>query len=109
MSKWTGEELNKAKFLMKSKSASETGKILNVTKNSILGALYREKVKNGYVPPADSKYTSRKSHKRGVKGTSVYFGKKVGERPCNMCHKMFDMHGKYDRFCNICRRNLPYA
>jgi hypothetical protein len=93
---------------MKSKSASETGKILNVTKNSVLGALYREKVKNGYVPPADSKYTSEKS--RGVKSTSFYSrGKKIGKRPCNICNKMFDMHGRFDRFCSTCRRNLPYA
>ena len=95
---------------MKSNSASETGEILNVTKNSVLGALYREKIKNGYVPPTDSKYTSTKRHRRGVKRTSIYTkGKKMGERPCNMCHKMFDMHGKYDRFCNTCRRNLPYV
>ncbi len=109
MSRWTDEKLNEAKDLMKSNSASETGVILNTTKSSILGALYREKVKNGYVPPADSKYTSTKNHGRGVKSTSVYFGKKVGERPCNMCQKVFDMHGKYDRFCSTCRRNLPYA
>ena len=107
---WTDEKLNEAKSLMKYNSASETGAILNTTKNSILGVLYREKVKNGYVPSADSKYTSKKSHRRGVKGTSVYYkGKKVGERPCNMCHKMFDMHGRFDRFCLTCRRNLPYA
>ena len=105
---WTDEKLNEAKSLMKSKSASETGAILNTTKNSVIGVLYREKVKNGYVPPADSKYTSTKS--RGVKSTSVYYkGKKVGERPCNICHKMFDMHGRFDRFCSTCRRNLPYA
>jgi len=108
MSRWTDEGLNQVKSLMKSKSASEVGKILSVTKNSVLGALYREKVKNGYSPPANSKYTSKKS--RGVKSTSVYYsGKKIGERPCNICQKMFDMHGKYDRFCSTCRRNLPYA
>ena len=94
---------------MKSNSASEAGEILNTTKNSILGALYREKIKNGYVPSSNSKYTSTKSHGRGVKRTSIHFGKKVGERPCNICKKTFDMHGKYDRFCNTCRRNLPYA
>jgi len=107
---WTDEKLNEAKSLMKFKSASETGEILNKTKNSVLGVLYREKVKNGYVPPSDSKYTSTKSHGRGVKSTSVYYkGKKVGERPCNMCQKMFDMHSRFDRFCSTCRRNLPYV
>ena len=95
---WTDEKLDMAKSLMKYNSASETGKILNATKNSVLGVLHREKVKNGYVP------------RRGVKRTSTYYrGKKTGERPCNICKKMFDMHGKYDRFCNTCRRNLPCA
>jgi len=95
---WTDEKLDMAKSLMKYNSASETGEILNTTKNSVLGVLHRDKIKNGHVP------------KRGVKRTSVYYsGKKMGERPCNMCNKMFDMHGKYDRFCSTCRRNLPYA
>ena len=95
---WTDEKLDKAKVLIKFNSARETGEILNMTKNSVLGVLHRDKVKNGYVP------------KRGVKRTSTYYrGKKTGERPCNICRKMFDMHGKYDRFCNTCRRNLPYA
>ena len=107
--KWIDGELNQVKFLMKSNSASEIGKIFNTTKNSILGALYREKVKNGYVPPTNSKYISKKQ--RGVKGRDARMnrGKSIGERRCNMCQKKFDMYGKYDRFCHTCRRNLPYA
>ena len=36
-------------------------KIFDTTKNAVLGALYRDKVKNGYVPPPDSKYIGRKN------------------------------------------------
>ena len=104
--KWTDEELNEMKFLLKSGSSSIIGNIFKTTKNSILGALYRDKIKNGYVPSADSKYTSKKN-RRGVKRT--LFREKIGERNCNVCQKKFDMHGKYDRFCHACRRNLPYA
>ena len=59
---WTESKLNQVKFLMKYKSTSEIGKIFDTTKNAVLGALYRDKVKNGYVPPPDSKYTGRKEN-----------------------------------------------
>ena len=54
---WTESKLNQVKFLMKYNSTSEIGKLFDTTKNAVLGALYRDKVKNGYVPPQDSKYT----------------------------------------------------
>ena len=41
---------------------SEIGKIFDTTKNAVLGALYRDKIKNGYVPPIDSKYTGKKEN-----------------------------------------------
>ena len=59
---WTESKLNQVKFLMKYKSTSEIGKIFDTTKNAVLGALYRDKIKNGYVPPPDSKYTGRKEN-----------------------------------------------
>ena len=59
---WTEEKLNQVKFLMNYNSTSEVGKIFNTTKNAVLGALYRDKVKNGYVPPIDSKYTGKKEN-----------------------------------------------
>ena len=59
---WTESKLNQVKFLMKYKSTSEIGKIFDTTKNAVLGALYRDKVKNGYVPPPDSKYTGKKEN-----------------------------------------------
>ena len=37
------------------------GKIFGATKNAVIGALYRDKVKDGYVPPQDSKYTGPKN------------------------------------------------
>ena len=58
--KWTNHELNHLKYLTKCNSASEIGKILGTTKNAVIGALYRDKVRNGYVPPEDSKYTGPK-------------------------------------------------
>ena len=59
---WTESKLNQVKFLMKYNSMSEIGKIFDTTKNAVLGALYRDKIKNGYVPPPDSKYTGKKEN-----------------------------------------------
>jgi len=59
--KWTNHELNHIKYLTKCNSASQIGKILGTTKNAIIGALYRDKVRDGYVPPEDSKYTGPKN------------------------------------------------
>ena len=53
---WTEDKLNQVKYLVKYNSTSKVGKIFDTTKNAVLGALYRDKVKNGYVPPPDSKY-----------------------------------------------------
>ena len=58
---WTDDKLAHVKYLTKCNSMSEIGKIFDTTKNAVLGALYRDKVKNGYVPPPDSKYTGRKN------------------------------------------------
>ena len=59
---WTEDKLNQVKFLMNYNSMSEIGKLFDTTKNAVLGALYRDKVKNGYVPPPDSKYTGKKEN-----------------------------------------------
>ena len=59
--KWTNHELNHVKYLTKCNSTSEIGKIFGTTKNAIIGALYRDKIRNGYVPSADSKYTGPKN------------------------------------------------
>ena len=60
--KWTNKELNDVKSLVEHNfSASKIAKIFKTTKNAIIGALYRDKIRNGYVPPEDSKYTGSKN------------------------------------------------
>jgi len=96
---WTDSQLSDAKYLMAHNfSASKVGNILNTTKNAVLGALYRDKVRNGYVPPPDSKYTVSKIRHRFKRDSSL------GERECNICSKTFTKSGKFDRFCYECRR-----
>ena len=60
--KWTNKELDDVKSLVEHNfSTSKIANIFGTTKNAIIGALYRNKVKNGYVPPEDSKYTGPKN------------------------------------------------
>jgi hypothetical protein len=59
--KWSDSELNQVKFLHASNSTSQIAKIFRTTKNAVIGALYRDKIRNGYVPPEDSKYTGPKN------------------------------------------------
>ena len=60
--KWTDSELNDVKCLVEHNfSTSKIGKILRTTKNAVIGALYSDKVRNGYVPSSDSKYTGPKN------------------------------------------------
>jgi len=58
--RWKDEDIARAKRLMKTHTASQTGRMFNMTKNAILGVLYRQKVKEGYTPPPDSKYAIKK-------------------------------------------------
>ena len=59
--KWTHIDLNHVRALMEYRSASNVAEIIGTTKNAVIGALYRDKVRNGYVPPEDSKYTGPKN------------------------------------------------
>ena len=59
--KWSDSELDQVKYLTKYNSTREVGKIFGATKNAVIGALYRDKVRNGYVPSEDSKYTGPKN------------------------------------------------
>ena len=59
--KWSDSELDQVKFLHASNSTSQIAKIFRTTKNAIIGALYRDKIRNGYIPPEDSKYTGPKN------------------------------------------------
>ena len=96
--KWKEDELKLASELLKNHTAGEVGKVFNTTKNAVLGVLYRDKVKNGYVPPPDSKYTVSKIRHRFKRDSSL------GERECNICSSTFTMSGRFDRFCYECRR-----
>ena len=58
--KWTQEEIERARQLLKKHSYSTVGKILHRSKNSVIGQFYREKVMNGYTPDPFSKYTRKK-------------------------------------------------
>ena len=58
---WTQEEIKLAKRIKEKYSASQVGLYFGVTKNSVIGLLYKEKLKEGYVPAPDSKYTVRKN------------------------------------------------
>ena len=60
--KWANKELNDVKSLVEHNfSTSKIGKIFGATKNAVIGALYRDKVSNGYIPPENSKYTGQKN------------------------------------------------
>ena len=58
--KWTQEEIERARELLKKHSYATVGKMLHRSKNSVIGQFYREKVMNGYVPDPFSKYTRKK-------------------------------------------------
>ena len=58
--KWTQEEIERARELLKKHSYATVGKILHRSKNSVIGQFYREKIMNGYVPDPFSKYTRKK-------------------------------------------------
>ena len=96
--KWKDDELKLAGELIRSHTATEVGKIFNTTKNAVLGVLYREKIKNGYVPSPSSKYTRPRMRSRFKSDPTL------GERKCNICEKTFTRSGRFDLFCYECRR-----
>ena len=57
---WTKGQLDQVKYLIRYNSASDVARVFGTTKNAIIGALYRDKVRNGYVPSPNSKYTGLK-------------------------------------------------
>ena len=58
--KWTENETELARQLLKKHSYATVGKMLHRSKNSVIGQFYREKVMNGYTPDPFSKYTRKK-------------------------------------------------
>ena len=99
---WTIKNLNKAKKLIKQGlTARQIGSKLGVSKNSVLGMLYRDKVKRGHVPNGKSQVVKNDNMNKS------YFTK-TGERNCMMCNENFDMYSKFDRFCDRCKRTNMY-
>ena len=95
--KWTNENINLVRDLLKNNSAREVGVMFGKSKNSILGILYREKVAAGYVPPKDSPWANiRKTYHR--KNLSL------GKIKCYICSTTFIKSGQFDRFCYECKR-----
>tara|TARA_R110002012_G_scaffold80762_1_gene204675 strand:- start:419 stop:631 length:213 start_codon:yes stop_codon:yes gene_type:complete len=62
---WTDENIERAKRLWHTHTATEVGRMFDRSKNSVLGALYRDKVKNGYIPPLDSPYARIRKYRKG--------------------------------------------
>jgi len=58
--KWSENEIELARHLLKKHSYATVGKMLHRSKNSVIGQFYREKIMNGYVPDSFSKYTRKK-------------------------------------------------
>ena len=99
---WTIENLNKAKKLIKQGFTSrQIGSKLGVSKNSVLGMLYRDKVKRGYIPNNKSPVIKNDNINKS------YFTK-TGERNCMMCKENFDMYSRFDRFCDRCKKTSMY-
>ena len=96
--KWKDEELKLANELIKNHTAEEVGKIFHKTKNAVLGVLYRQKIKNGYIPPADSKYARPRIRLRFRSDPAL------GQMECYVCSKTFTRSGRFDRFCFECKR-----
>ena len=95
---WREEDLTRAGELIKSHTASEVGKIFNKSKNAVLGVLYREKIKNGYVPSLTSKYTKTRARTRFKSDPTL------GKMKCYICSTIFTKSGRFDRFCYECKR-----
>ena len=62
---WTDENIERAKRLWHTHTAREVGRMFDRSKNSVLGALYRDKVTNGYIPPLDSPYARIRKYRKG--------------------------------------------
>ena len=95
MFKWSEEKFNQAKKLSHKKiSYTKIAKGLGTSKNSVIGKLFRDKVKRGHKP---FKLVKRKEHER-----KIYFTKH-GTDKCLICNKTYTTYSKFDRFCSPCK------
>jgi len=79
-------------------AAGEIAEQLAVSKNAVVGKMHRLRIKNGHAP---------QTRKNNI--TRTYKGPIIGTRPCNLCSKKFNMHGRFDRFCDPCKRGGLYG
>ena len=96
---WTQEQTEDPKH-MKSKrlAAWEIAEQMAVSKNAVVGKMHRLRIKNGHAP---------QTRKNNI--TRTYKEPIIGARPCNLCSKKFNMHGRFDRFCDPCKRGGLYG
>ena len=97
---WTQEQTEDLEHLMsKGLAAKEIAKQLAMSKNAVVGKMHRLRIKKGHAPQ-----TCRKNNM-----ARTYKGPVIGTRPCNLCFKKFKMHGRFDRFCDPCKRRGLYG
>ena len=89
-------------------SASKIAKKIGTTKNSVLGKMYRAKIKNGYTPLylRPSLKPMKKNKRYLMKIRSSYFPKTGEKRKCNLCPIIIEMRSRFDRFCYKCSREI---
>jgi hypothetical protein len=85
-------------MMSKGLAAGEIAEQMAVSKNAVVGKMHRLRIKNGHAPQ------TRKNNM-----TRTYKGPIIGTRPCNLCSKKFNMHGRFDRFCDPCKRGGLYG
>ena len=96
---WTQEQTEDLKHMMsRGLTAGEIAEQLAVSKNAVVGKMHRLRIKNGHAP---------QTRKNNI--TRTYKGPIIGTRPCNLCSKKFNMHGRFDRFCDPCKRGGLYG
>ena len=81
------------------KTINEIGAIVGLTKNAVLGRIFRHKVKNGYVPSPNSSYARRRKYNHDR-------GESIGTRKCSVCEKKFHIYSRHERFCESCRKTV---
>ena len=73
--RYTDRELDLIEKLKEKYSYSQIGTIFGRSKNSVLGAVYRRRLKRGYVPPEDSVYTVPKRSRCEYEKIERYYDK----------------------------------
>jgi len=97
---WTQEQIKNLEHLMaEGLTPKQIAEKMMISKNAVVGKMHRIRVKLG-----QALKTSRKNNM-----TRTYKGPVIGTRPCNLCFKKFKMHGRFDRFCDPCKRRGLYG